>query len=222
MEQSETESEAPSAKPEPRHQRLKSGATALLCVLLVYGAVTYLVIPFVYSRYAKHHPSLEDIPGITHTGDGHPGDPLNVALVGSEKSIKTIMVAAKWYPADPLTLRSCLEIATATVLKHPYEEAPVSNLFYDGRKEDLAFEQPVGEDPRKRHHVRFWRTQKLDDDGRPFWVGSATYDIHVGFSHATGQITHHIDGAVDVERDHMFDTLKQTGDLVETYKITGF
>ena len=72
--------------------------------------------------------------------------------------------AKRWYPADPLTFRSCLKIASATVL---YDDVPVSNLHLFGRKEDLAFEQPVDDNPRKRHHVRFWRSEKVDPDGRP-------------------------------------------------------
>lgn len=190
--------------------------------LLGYGAIAYLLVPYLYSNYARRHSSLENLPRITQTGDGHPGGPLNVALIGSEAEVKRIMVAARWYPADPLTLRSCLEIAEATVLKHPYEAAPVSSLYLKGRKEDLAFEQPVGANPRKRHHVRFWRTEKTDSDGRPLWVGAATFDTHVGFSHATGQVTHHIDGNVDTERDHVLETLRRTGNLAETYREESF
>jgi hypothetical protein len=89
-----------------------------------------------------------------------------------------------------LTLDSCLEIAEASVLKRPYDDAPVSNLYLFGRKQDLAFEQAVGGDPRHRHHVRFWRTDDVDTDGRPVWVGSAVYDERVGLSRTTGQVTH--------------------------------
>ncbi len=81
--------------------------------------------------------------------DGIPGDPLNVALIGTETEVKSIMLAAKWYPADPLGLRSDLEIAADTVLKRPDDRAPVSSLYLWGRKEDLAFEQPVGDNPRQ-------------------------------------------------------------------------
>ncbi len=190
--------------------------------LFMYGAIAYLVLPWDWRRFTRHHPDLIDIPGITHTADGIPGDPLNVALIGTETDLKKIMLAGGWYPADPLTLHSCLEIADATVLKRPYDDAPVSNLFFEGRKEDLAFEQPVGDNPRKRHHVRFWRTEKTDEDGRPVWIGSATYDERVGLSHTTGQITHHIDADVDAERDHLFDNLKQTDDLSEIYFEDGF
>ena len=127
-----------------------------------------------------------------------------MALIGTKAEVIKIMVAAKWHPADPLTLRSDLEIAEATVLKRPDDEAPVSNLYLFGRKEDLAFEQPVGHDPRQRHHVRFWRTGQDRADGRPIWVGSAVYDEHVGLSRTTGQITHVTAADVDAERDYLF------------------
>jgi hypothetical protein len=90
-----------------------------------------------------------------------------------------------------------VKIAADTVLKRYYDEAPVSNLFLYGRKEDLAFEQPVGDDPRLRHQVRYWKVTKLDDQGRPIWAGSVIFGKPVGLSYTTGQVTHHICGDID-------------------------
>jgi hypothetical protein len=190
--------------------------------LFVYLTAAYVLAPAAWLRYAHKHPSLDDVPGITETADDHPGDPINVALIGTEIQLKRIMLAATWYPADPLTLRSCLEIADAVVLKKPYEDAPVSNLYLWGRREDLAFEQAAGDDPRRRHHVRFWRSDKSDADGRPVWVGSAMFDERVGFSHTTGQVTHVTAPDVDRERDYLIRQLDETGDLSEVYAIDGF
>jgi len=192
-------------------------------VLIVgYLVVAYLVVPMVWVRYTRHHPGLADIPNVTHTADGIPGDPLNVALIGTEAELKKVLLAAQWYLADPLSLRSRLEIASAAVFEHPYDDAPVSNLYLWGRKEDLAFEQPVGNDPRQRHHVRFWRSDKLDSDGRPVWVGAAIFDDRVGLSHTTGQITHHTAADIDAERDKLFSDLQHTGDLAEVFFIDEF
>jgi hypothetical protein len=132
------------------------------------------------------------------------------------------MVAAKWYPADPLTLRSCLEIAEASVLKRPYDAAPVSSEYLWGRKEDLAFEQPVGNDPRQRHHVRFWKSPLVDQGGRPVWVGAAIFDKRVGLSRTTGQITHHTAPDIDAERNYLFQDLEQTEQLAEVFVVEGF
>ena len=194
----------------------------VVAAVLAYLAVAYVILPAVWKRYERRHPALDDVPGITQTGDGIPGDPLNVALIGTKHEVMKIMVAAKWYPADPLTLKICLEIAEATVLKRPYDAAPVSNLYLFGRKEDLAFEQPVGDNPRERHHVRFWQTGKPDPDGRPVWVGSAIFDQKVGLSRTTGQVTHVTAANVDTERDYLFRDLETTGSLAETSIVDGF
>jgi len=194
----------------------------LIAVGLVYLLAAYVLLPLAWKRYERRHPWLADIPGITHTGDGHPGDPLNVALIGSEAELREIMTAAGWFAADALGIRSDLRIAADTVLKRPYDAAPVSNLYLFGRKEDLAFEQPVGDDPRRRHHVRFWRCEIPHESGRPAWIGSVTFDTRVGLSHTTGQITHHIDADVDAERDRLFEELRQTGELETVETIPDF
>jgi hypothetical protein len=204
-------------------RRLWKHVTLFVAALAsVYLAVAYLLLPSLWKQYTHRHPSLVDLPGITHTAAGIPGDPLNVALIGTETEVLQIMLAAQWHPADPLTLRSCLKIAKATVLKRSYEDAPVSNLYLFGRKEDLAFEQQAGPDPRHRHHVRFWRSDKVDEDGRPLWVGSAVYDERVGLSRTTGQITHLTAADVDAERDYLFQCLEKSGDLSENYVEDGF
>jgi hypothetical protein len=109
------------------------------------------------------------------------------------------MAATGWLPADPITLRSSIRIVADTVLRRPDEDAPVSNLFLFSRKQDPAFEQPVEGGPRHRHHVRFWRWNKLYE-GRPAWIGAVTYDERAGFSHTIGQVTHHISPDFDAER----------------------
>ena len=201
----------------------RAAATRLVFGLLLFWIVAaYLLIPMVWKSYAKHRPTFDDNPRITRTSDGHPGDPLNVALIGTEAQLESIMGAAKWYPAAALGLKSDLKIAADTVLSRPDDRAPVSSLYLFGRKEDLAFEQPVGDNPRHRHHVRFWRTDALGEDGRPQWIGSAVYDERVGLSHTTGQITHVTAASVDTERDYLFACLEKTGELAEHHVETGF
>jgi hypothetical protein len=208
------------ALPLPRSAR--GYASLLVGLVLVYLSAAYLVVPAAWKRYARHHPAMEDVPGIAYTGSGIPGDPVNVSLIGEKAAVIRAMLAAKWYPADPLSLRSCLEIAEATVFKRTYDDAPVSSLYLWGHKEDLAFEQLIGRDPRKRHHVRFWRDPKDDPDGRPVWIGASILDVRVGLSHRTGQITHHTGPDVDAERDLLFQDLERTGCLAERYVVRGF
>jgi hypothetical protein len=182
----------------------------------------YLALPLAWRGWSRTHPALEDAPRITRTANGIHGDPLNLALVGSEDAIATAMLGAGWRPADPITLRTTLHLSRATLLKHPYEEAPVSNLYLWGRKQDLAFQHPARKDPSQRHHVRFWCSAELDDAGRPLWVGAATFDRSVGLSHTTGQITHHIAPDVDTERDKLLADLEAAGHIEEIRWIDEF
>src|SRR4051794_38576016 len=218
MEDVETVS-SPIVRPTSRRRR---ATRVSIAIAALYLAAAYVLIPMAWKTYAHRHPTFDDNPRITTTGDGHPGDPLNVALIGTKEQVEAIMKAAKWDPAAKLGVRSDLKIAEDTVLSRPDDEAPVSKLFLFGRMEDLAFEQPVGDNPRQRNHVRFWKIDGADDRGRPVWIGSASYDERVGLSHTTGQITHHIAPDVDKERDHLFDDLKKTGDLAEQYSVDGF
>jgi LssY C-terminus len=202
--------------------RRKKIVSLVIGLVLVWAVAAYLLAPAMWKRYTRKHPSLEDVPGVTFTADGIPADPINIALIGTKAEVLKIMLAAKWYPADPLTFRSSLEIAEASVLKREYEDAPVSSEFLFDRKQDLAFEQAVGDNPRHRHHVRFWESDKRDPDGRPVWLGAAIFDKRVGLSRTTGQITHLTAPDVDTERDKLFDDLKQTGDLAEFIIVPGF
>ena len=98
--------------------------------------------------------------------------------------------AAGWYPADPVTLRTSVEIIGSVPLDRSYNDAPVSPLYFDGRREDLAFEKPDGTSADRRQHVRLWMVLQHGADGGPVWLGSASFDSGVTLSRDTGQVTH--------------------------------
>src|SRR5260370_32500601 len=87
----------------------------------------------------------------------------------------------------------------------------VSPLYYNGKKEQLAFEKPDGRSADKRHHVRLWLVLEKGTDGRPVWLGSVTFDRGVGLSHDTGQVTHHIGPDIDADRDLLMRDLREAG-----------
>ena len=189
-----TDSESQTRRGFPAWERI------LLAIAALYFLIAYLILPRLWKRHESHLAVIKESPRVTKTSSDIPGDPLNIALVGTEEEIIRAMTAAGWDPADPLTFRSSVRIVVDTVLRKPDDEAPVSNLYLFGRKEDLAFEKPVGHSPKERHHVRFWHMEKTHDD-RPAWIGSAAYDIGVELSRTTGQVTHHISPNIDAERD---------------------
>jgi hypothetical protein len=190
-------------------------------IALAYLLAAYLVFPWLGKEKALRHPDLLDGARLTHTANGMPGDPLNLSLVGSEGDVVRAMDTAGWNPAGALGFRSDMKIAIDTVTDRPDIAAPVSNLFLYGRKEDLAFEKPIGHSPRERHHVRFWRSDKVDD-GRPIWFGSATHDVGVELSRTTGQVTHRIAPELDTERDMLLSELAAVKQVASLRWIDGY
>jgi len=192
-----------------------------LAFVASYLLVAYVFLPQLGKEKARRHPDLRDGSRLTHTGAGLPGDPLNIALVGSEEDVIRAFLAIGWRPADPLSFRSSVRIAVDTVIDKPDPNAPVSNLYLFGRKEDLAFEKPVGHSPRERHHVRFWRSEEMDD-GRPLWMGAATHDVGVELSRTTAEVTHRISPDIDAERALLLADLAQGRRVLGTRWIEGF
>ena len=204
-----------SAEKPHRWRRLLPG------LLLLWAVLAYLLAPSVWRLVERKQDVLLTGPKLTETADGHPGDPVNIALQGTEEEVVRAMTAAGWYPADPITLATSARIVVASVLRRPDDQAPVSNLFLFGRKEDLAFELPVGDSPRQRHHVRLWKWDRLYE-GREAWFGAASFDERAGLSHTTGEVTHHIGPEVDAERDLIMRGLQQAGWAGREYFIDGF
>lgn len=197
-------------------------AGGLAIVVLLYLAGAYLAAPDLWRHY-EHAPGLEPLPKRTVTADGIPGDAINVGLVGSEEDVLRAMHAAGWSPADPITLASSARIALSVLLDRSDPDAPVSPLFYEGRKQDLAFEKLVGKSAKERHHVRFWKQpgENRPRQPHPLWLGAVTFDRAVGLSHTTGQITHHIGPDIDAERDGLVADLRAAGVVSTQYNVTG-
>ncbi len=136
--------------------------------------LAYIVLPLLwFTAERSAHPVSDAIPKVTLNVDRIPGDPLNIGLIGSQEQLIQAMLAVQWRPADPITFETSLKIAESVLFHRPDPDAPVSSLFVFGRKQDLAFEQEVGDSANRRHHVRFWKTEELDEAGRPLWIGSA-------------------------------------------------
>jgi hypothetical protein len=198
----------------------RRGPLVLATLLIVYLMLAYVVLPALW-RHHEHEPGLTSLPMVTRTGTGIPGDALNVGLVGSQEDVLRALEAAGWFPADPVTFRTSIAIIGSVVLDRPYNDAPVSPLYFQGKKEQLAFEKPDGKSADRRHHVRFWLALEKGTDGRPVWLGAVTYDRGVGFSHYTGQVTHHIGADIDAERDLLMRDLTGAGMVDALFQISG-
>ena len=82
--------------------------TVLIAVTL-YAVTAYIILPAAWTHH-EHQPGLAEKPMVTHTKQGIPGDALNVGLVGERVDVIRAMHEAGWYPADPITMKSSIEI----------------------------------------------------------------------------------------------------------------
>jgi len=156
--------EVPAQTIRKRRRLLTRLAIAFGFLLLAWILAAYVVLPWLWKHY-EHQPELEDAPKVSLTASGIPGDPLNVALIGPERDIVGSMLKAGWFPADPITLGTSVRIARSVLRHKPYPDAPVSNLYVFGHRQDLAFEKAEGGSASRRHHVRFWKSSDLGRGG---------------------------------------------------------
>ena len=206
-----------------KRKRTRRTLLVVIAAAAAYTVLAYALVPMAWTLFSEPVVDFSDsFPRLTETGDHHAGDPLNVALIGNEAAVKSAMAAAGWFTADPLGIRSDLEIAADIILERAYVTAPVSRLFLFGRSEDLAFEKPAGPDPDQRNHVRLWLLPPHAERLATVYIGAASFDRGIGLSHETGQLTHHIAPEVDHERDKLKADLMKTGHLEDSYMVPGF
>ena len=212
---------SPAIRPRSGFRIALIAISTALTIAIAYTATAYEFVPSAWRFVERRHPALDSVGTRAFTSAGIPGDPLNISFVGTEAELHALMLGAGWFPADPITLKSSLRIAFASVARKPYPDAPVSDLFVNGKRQDLAFELAASNDPSTRHHVRFWLAEPRDALARAMWIGAATFDSNVGFSHRTGQVTHHIAPDIDWERDKLLEDLQRRGGLTVKW-IDGF
>jgi len=114
----------------------------LVGVLIAYGALAYAILPALW-RHHEREPGLASLPMVTRTASGIPGDALNVGLVGNKDDVLRAMHAAGWFPADPITLRTSIEIIGSVVLDRPYHDAPVARFSTKGKSRNWRSRSPM-------------------------------------------------------------------------------
>lgn len=200
----------------------------ILALSVAYAIGAYVILPNAVRMGLKIQ-RARHVPSFTMTGDGLPGDPINVALAGTFQQLRDAFAAAGWVEADPLTLGSSWRMVRAFVLNDPYPTAPFSTLYLFGRGQDIGFQKAINNSPRKRHHIRFW-AQSLDyaqtsadtldfwldtdrpaDEERVLWIGAGTRDTGFSLTRLTFQITHATDPDTDVEREFIVSELTRCG-----------
>jgi LssY C-terminus len=204
----------------------------ILALALTYGVAAYVILPRVV-RMSLKIMQRKSVPSFTVTGDGLPGDPVNLALVGTFAQLRVAFTTAGWTEADQLGLKSSWGMVVAFVLNRSYPAAPFSTLYLFGRGQDVGFEKAIDGSPRKRHHIRFWAlsAERVDDalntaafwlnaDRPPLeetslWVGAGTKDTGFSLTKFTFQVTHATDSDSNSERDFIISELERSGVIGE-------
>jgi len=107
------------------------------------------------------------------------------------------------------------------MLDRPDKAASVSPLFFEDRREDIAYEKPHGTSADRRQHIRLWPVLASGADGASVRLGSVTFDSGVTLSRDTGQVTHKIAPNVDEERDQLIWGLNNAGMVTNIFQMRG-
>ena len=173
------------------------------------------------ARVAPFPQSLIDsIPRRVNDPQGAPGDRVNFILIGSQEQVQAALKAAGWVAVDRTTKDAIIRGIFASFSKEAYVTMPMSELQLFGRSQDFGYAQA---DPLRvvasRNHFRLWKAP-FELNGQSVWAGAGTHDIGFERDQRNNGITHKIDPNTDLERDHIRDSLVQTGMVVKTEYIT--
>lgn len=210
----------------------------LLAIFITYAFLAYVAIPALLRiRYLLQPPT--HVPTRTIAADGWAVDTINIAVLArNQTEFMWAMQKAGWLPADPLTFKNRIRMVLAIIFNRPYPTAPFGTYYVFGRKQDLGFQIQVGNSPRRRHHVRFWRlgTTILDEEHehhsfwrtllqrflkkqQDVWVGAAILDTGLNVRLRNLQIDHGIEADTALERDFLVDTLRKSRVLKDIVTI---
>jgi len=222
----------------------------ILALSLTYAAGAYLILPRAV-RMGLKILQRKRVPQYCMTGDGLPGDPVNIVLIGDLRQLRAAFATMGWTEADRLGLASSWRMVRAFLFNSPYPKAPFSTLYLFGRGQDIGFQQPIGDSPRQRHHIRFWalplehaketvgtaefwlNADRPPDVDRVLWVGAGTRDTGFSLTKLTFQITHATDADANAERDFIIAELSrfgvigaakffETGDILPTTHVNRY
>ena len=204
----------------------------ILALALTYGIAAYIILPRVV-RVGLKILQRKRVPRFTITGDGLPGDPVNLVLIGTRQQLCDAFTIAGWSEADRLGLASSWGMVRAFCFNSPYATAPFSTLYLFGRGQDIGFQKAIDNSPRKRHHIRFWASSLTSPDAalgtvgfwlntdrpprheRVLWVGAGTKDTGLSLTQLTFQITHATDADTNIERDYIIAELQKNSVIVD-------
>src|SRR5215831_12632498 len=165
--------------------------------------------------------ALEQLPCCTTNAEGTvDGDPLNIVFVGKMDDILSAFLDRQWNMTEELDLASSWQETKAFLFGTPFQYAPASPLYLEGRRQDVTIQKPRAT-INARNHVRLWRAP-MQFEGKPVWVGQVSRDIGVRFTLDTWNLaTHRIDPHVDGTRNYLVQDLFRSGRITKVGYVKG-
>ncbi|MDP3958988.1 MAG: LssY C-terminal domain-containing protein [Pseudorhodobacter sp.] len=222
------------ARPRPDHADLprRTRAAAFALIALAAMAAIWQVAVYDKARNIARDPvgdvtiTVMDnvfgsgrLPVETESIAGTALEPINmIVLTQDEMAFSAAMALAGWKRAQDPGVASLLRAAFANWTNTADDTAPVTPYFWRSVPNDLAFQKPTRDATlRRRHHVRFWRTEFVTARGQRLFLGAASFDDGLDWG-----LLHHIDPNIDAERDSLAEDLRQTGKVasVTTLRVS--
>ena len=179
-------------------------------VFLFWVLLAYVGLPRLQEVLSKMYVPDYFI-GRSLTEVGVLGDPINLALDGSEADIHAAMTRAGWVRAEELTIRSswgscsrrCFAVPTLRL------RSPHCSSSGSGRLSPISRRWTVT--PPNATTCVSGPSLTVGSCPAGFqvgWLAAATYDKAVGISLFTLQMTHRVDADIDIERDYVINTVR--------------
>jgi hypothetical protein len=151
--------------------------------------------------------TIETLPCCTtDANDTKEGDPVNFVLIGSDDDVLGALTRQGWDPTHALGAATAWNTFRSYISTNTYRYAPVSPLYFYGRRQDIAMQKArstIGQ----RNHLRLWKAP-YSCQGKAVWVGQISRDIGIRFAvNAPFLVTHAIEPDLDEARSYLIQDL---------------
>jgi hypothetical protein len=179
-----------------------------LAFVVLWLVMAYLVLPRLQRLLTKIYVP-DYFVGRARTNEGLLGDPVNLAVMGTEDALLRTMRDAGWTRADDLSFRTGFRLVRDTLVRRRYPAAPVNpcSCSPGGRTSPSSRRSSAS---RPAPPCASGSARRRACRAGCAWTGSAPAPTTAAWVSAfTLQITHKIGENTDLERDHVLQTMEQ-------------
>jgi undecaprenyl-diphosphatase len=163
---------------------------------------------------------FEKLPKVSESITAVPAEPINIIIVGNKDVLEKAFTTSGWYLLDKINLKTSLKIVNSVIKKESYHQTPGLPVFWDTQPNNFGFGRPTPEDlASSRHHIHFWETPFITQDGQSIWVGTAHFDEEIKKKFNIILPIHTTELMVDNEREYVKSELEKNKFIKSSEKI---